>query len=154
MIKNPKFVHTNLIARDWQRLSQFYQIVFGCVPVPPERHYQGIDLEKGTGVTGTELHGEHLRLPGQTDGGPTLEIYTYTVSEKGIRPEVNRPGFGHIAFSVSDVPEARQEVLDAGGTLVGDVVTLTVSAEASVTWCYVRDPEGNIIELQSWSAPV
>ena len=28
---------------------------------------------------------------------------------------VNRPGFGHIAFSVEDVAAARAEVLAAGG---------------------------------------
>jgi glyoxylase I family protein len=33
----------------------------------------------------------------------------------------------------------------------GEIVTLTVATGAKVTWCYVTDPEGNIIELQSWS---
>jgi len=30
-------------------------------------------------------------------------------------------------------------------------VTLQVATGAKVTWCYVADPEGNAIELQSWS---
>jgi catechol-2,3-dioxygenase len=30
-------------------------------------------------------------------------------------------------------------------------VTLAAAAAARVTWCYVTDPEGNIIELQSWA---
>jgi hypothetical protein len=30
-------------------------------------------------------------------------------------------------------------------------VTLTTATGARVTWCYVTDPEGNIIELQSWA---
>jgi catechol-2,3-dioxygenase len=34
---------------------------------------------------------------------------------------------------------------------VGEVVTLTTAAGRRVTWCYVTDPEGNIIELQSWA---
>jgi hypothetical protein len=25
------------------------------------------------------------------------------------------------------------------------------SAGSRVTWCYVADPEGNVIELQSWA---
>jgi SAM-dependent methyltransferase len=29
-------------------------------------------------------------------------------------------------------------------------VTVTVADGAQVTWCYVTDPEGNVIELQSW----
>ncbi len=33
---------------------------------------------------------------------------------------------------------------------IGEIVTLTTATGARVTWCYVTDPEGNIIELQSW----
>ena len=29
-------------------------------------------------------------------------------------------------------------------------ITLTTAVGATVTWCYVTDPEGNIIELQAW----
>ena len=47
-----KYVHTNLIARDWRKLADFYVSVFGCEPVPPERDYSGADLERGTGVRG------------------------------------------------------------------------------------------------------
>ena len=38
-----------------------------------------------------------------------------------------------------------------GGRPVADVVTLTTATGARVTWCYVTDPEGNAVELQSWS---
>jgi predicted enzyme related to lactoylglutathione lyase len=145
-----RYVHTNLIARDWERLSRFYCDVFGCHPVPPERHYKGPDLERGTGVPDSELHGLHLRLPGCGDAGPTLELYTYTILQGGPPPAVNRPGLAHIAFCVDDVLEARRAVLAAGGDAVGEVVTLQTDTGGRVTWCYVKDPEGNVIELQSW----
>ena len=48
------------------------------------------------------------------------------------------------------MPAARKEVLAAGGESVGEIVTLTTTTGARVTWCYVTDPEGNMIELQSW----
>lgn len=155
MLLHAQYVHTNLIAHDWQKLSRFYQEVFGCTPVPPERHYKGNDLERGTGVKGTELHGVHLRLPGYDENGPTLEIYSYTVEEKGPPPAVNRPGFAHIAFLVDDVQNSRDVVLKSGGKAVGkavgETVTLKTTTGAKVTWCYLTDPEGNIIELQSWA---
>ncbi len=157
MIAEAKYVHTNLIARDWRALVQFYQEAFGCVPVPPERDYSGPDLEAGTGVSGARLKGVHLRLPGQGSGGPTLEVFQYAEQEEAAATAVNRPGFAHIAFSVASVSDARAEVLARGGTPVGDVVTMAIppassaDAGATVTWCYVTDPEGNIIELQSWS---
>jgi len=36
-----RFVHTNIVARDWERLAEFYVRVFGCTPVPPERCLSG-----------------------------------------------------------------------------------------------------------------
>ena len=53
MIPTARYGHTNLIARDWRALAAFYEGVFGCVPVPPERDYAGTELEAGTGVKGS-----------------------------------------------------------------------------------------------------
>jgi glyoxylase I family protein len=149
VIPGARYGHTNLIARDWRELSRFYQEQFGCTPVPPERDFKGQDLERGTGIAGAELRGEHLRLPGHGPGGPTLEIFNYNILKDGLAPAVNRPGFGHIAFIVDDVPSARAAVIAAGGQPVGEVVTLTNAAGARLTWVYVTDPEGNVLELQT-----
>ena len=119
--------------------------------MPPERDYAGEDLERGTGVAGASLRGVHLRLPGLGPDAPTLEIYQYSREEDALTPAANRPGFAHIAFAVPDVEEARNVILAAGGKAVGEVVTLTTADGRHVTWCYVTDPEGNIIELQAWA---
>jgi predicted enzyme related to lactoylglutathione lyase len=66
-------------------------------------------------------------------------------------PIANRPGWSHLAFEVDDVAEALQAVLAAGGSRLGEVVTFDVPGAGTITWTYARDPEGNIIELQSWS---
>ena len=147
-----KYTHTNLIANDWRRLADFYQGVFGCVLVPPERDFQGEKLEAGTGIVGAHLRGAHLRLPGYGEDGPTLEIFNYNILEQREEIAVNRPGFGHIAFLVDNVAEAQAAVLQAGGSVIGEIVTLQLVTGARVTWCYVTDPEGNAIELQSWSS--
>ena len=151
MIRNAKFGHTNVIARDWRALAGFYERVFGCTPVPPERDYRSAELDAGTGLSGAHLTGAHLRLPGHGPNGPTLEIYQYDELEARPPSAVNRPGFAHIAFAVDDVSAARQEVLQSGGRAIGEIVTLRVATGARVTWCYVTDPEHNIVELQSWS---
>jgi len=150
MIDGVRFGHTNLIARDWRRLARFYTELFGCTPVPPERNYSGSNLERGTGIAGAALTGAHLRLPGYGEHGPTLEIFTYAVNRERPVPAPNVLGFGHIAFQVSSVPTAREQVMAAGGAIVGEVVTSTTDAGTRVMWCYVTDPEGNIVELQSW----
>lgn len=149
MIAGTRYLHTNLIAHDWRKLASFYESLFGCERVPPERDYPATDVEAGTGVPGSGIAGVHLRLPGHGADGPTLEIYSYAVSSDGSSPAVNRPGFAHVAFAVDDVSDARQQVLSTGGSSVGEIVTVTTTTGVRITWCYVADPEGNVIELQS-----
>jgi predicted enzyme related to lactoylglutathione lyase len=153
VITGARFVHTNLIAHDWRRLARFYQDVFGCVPVPPERNLAGAEMEAGTGVSHASLQGMHLRLPRTGGDGPTIEIFQYSQLAPDVPRLANRPGFAHIAFAVDSVADAREEVLSNGGSPVGDIVTVSVSPTLEVTWCYVRDPEGNIIELQARRQP-
>jgi catechol 2,3-dioxygenase-like lactoylglutathione lyase family enzyme len=150
MIHGARYVHTNLIARDWRALVDFYCAVFGCVVSSPERDLHGASVDAGTGVPGATVTGVHLRLPGHGPDGPTLEVFNYSQLVEGQVPEVNRPGLAHLAFAVPSVPEARLSVLAAGGAPLGEVVTMAVSGK-QIAWCYVRDPEGNIIELQAWS---
>src|SRR2546423_15411144 len=72
-----KYGHTNLIARDWKRLVRFYCEVFGCEPQGPERDLCAEWLEKVNAVPNAHLRGVHLRLPGDEEDGPTLEIFSY-----------------------------------------------------------------------------
>jgi catechol 2,3-dioxygenase-like lactoylglutathione lyase family enzyme len=146
-----RFGHVNVIARDWRRLADFYIRVLGCAFVPPERDYRGPILEAGSGIAGAALRGAHLRLPGLGPDGPTLEIYQYETGPAALPTAANRPGFGHIAFVVPDVAAARAAFLAEGGKAVGEVVTSETSDGRQVTWTYVADPEGNIVELQAWS---
>ncbi len=146
-----RFVHTSIIAQDWKKLARFYEQVFGCTPVPPERRLSGQWLEDGTGVPGAVIEGMHLRLPGLGEQGPTLEIFQYHRQLEPQETAINRPGFAHIAFAVDDVKAAREAVIKAGGGVVGEVVTATISGAGEITFVYMTDPEGNVIELQQWS---
>ena len=145
------YAHTNLIARDWRRLARFYEEVFGCEPVPPERDLQGHWVEAGTGVPGAHIRGIHLTLPGYAGNTPTLEVFQYDDELDKPPTAPNRPGFAHIAFAVEDVAEARDAVLAAGGRTVGEIVSLEIPGARTITWVYVTDPEGNLIELQRLS---
>jgi len=37
----PSTIHTNIVAKDLKRLAKFYQDVFGCIRVLPERNLKG-----------------------------------------------------------------------------------------------------------------
>ena len=148
---NITYAHTNIIARDWRLLARFYERVFDCSFVPPERDQQGDWLARGTGVADAHIQGAHLRLPGHGPNGPTLEIYSYTAMEPKAAPAANRQGFGHLAFVVDDVPALLASVLASGGSALGEVVSREVVGVGLLTFVYVTDPEGNIIELQHWA---
>ncbi len=146
------YAHTNLIAKDWRRLADFYERVLGCTPLGPVRDISGPALEEATGMEHARIRGVHLRFPGRGDGGPTLEIFEYSPAGPEVAKTIHRPGFGHIAFRVDDVGEARDEIIAAGGGKVGEVTSLEVAGAGRVTFVYVTDPEGNVVELQSWAS--
>ena len=145
-----RYAHTNLIAKDWRKLAAFYESIFGCVPVSSERDHHGEKFEALTARPSAHARGRHLRLPGHGENGPTLEIFEFENGEPLLRPEITHPGFTHIAFEVSDVAVKRAEILAAGGRAYGEIVTLDIPGAGRLTLCYVCDPEGNIIELQTW----
>lgn len=152
MAINAKYVHTNIVARDWRKLVEFYETVFACEPLLPERDYRGAWINDVTAIEEeVVIRGIHLRLPGYGDNGPTLEIFEY--DKQPPRPPVaaNQPGFAHIAFHVDDVAAAREAVLQAGGRDLGKLHSMEVPGAGTITLIYMTDPEGNIVELQSWS---
>jgi len=146
-----KYVHTNLIARDWRRLVRFYGEVFGCVAKGPERDLSGVWLDQVTSLRNAHLCGVHLRLPGYGDDGPTLEIFSYEEMVEGQMPAANECGFAHIAFAVDDVDQALEAAIAAGGSTVGDIATTQIDGVGVLRVVYARDPERNIVELQKWS---
>ena len=146
------FAHVNVIAQDWKRLAAFYESVFGCRRVPPERDQQGAWLDRALGLSKAHLRGVHLLLPGSGTGGPTLEIYQYDDMPDRPPTRPNTPGFSHIAFGVDDVAATAARVFAEGGSAIGELTEVPVPGAGRLVFQYVADPEGNIIELQTSSS--
>ena len=145
-----RYAHTNITARDWKRLSNFYINVFSCTVKPPERKLSGNWLDQATGLAESELEGVHLLLPGHGDSGPTLEIFSYKDSHESEPIMANYTGFTHIAFEVDDVEQTFNEAMKSGGQSLGKVTEKAVDGVGFLNFVYFRDPEGNIVEIQSW----
>ena len=58
-------------------------------------------------------------------------------------PTANRPGLRHVAFKVDDVRGVVDRVREAGWETVGEIA----DDENTFLLCYVRGPEGLIVEL-------
>jgi predicted enzyme related to lactoylglutathione lyase len=145
-----KYVHTNILASDWKKLSRFYIDVFDCEPIFPERDLHGKWMEDMTGISGVHVRGIHLKLPGY-EQGPTLEIFSYNkVEERKAPNKINDVGFTHIAFRVDDVEKIAKKVIANGGRFYGKIIETEINDVGTLTAAYMRDPEGNIIEIQHW----
>lgn len=145
-----RYSHTNLIAKDVQKMIAFYRDVLGCRSIGQKRDLTGSWVDRLTGIPGAHIFGEHLALPGYEEGGPTLEIFGYDIVIANTAPGVNASGFTHLAFAVDDVASSLQTVLQNGGGQIGELVENRYADGRTITVVYATDPEGNILELQSW----
>ncbi len=145
-----RYAHTNIVTKNWKSLSQFYIDVFECKIKPPERDLSGDWLDRATGLSNARLKGVHLILPGHGDNGPTLEIFTYEEMLEKEALMANSFGFTHIAFEVPDVYQTLDQALEKGAQLLGKITEKEVPNVGTLQFVYFRDPEGNIVEIQSW----
>lgn len=145
-----KYVHTNIIAKDWVKLCDFYIEVFDCKPMYPKRNLSGKWIEKMTNIDNVSIKGMHLSLPGY-ENGPTLEIFQYVPENLRTNMSyINQQGFGHLAFHVDDVNEVLTKVIEHGGKKLGELIIKEYDGLGLLTAVYTEDPEGNFIEIQNW----
>jgi len=92
----------------------------------------------GVAVEGAAAEFAHLDA-----GDATVELVEYDPrSESGADPELNRPGATHLGLSVDSVEQFYADLDE-------DVETLSPprTTASGTTICFVRDPEGNLIEV-------
>ena len=143
-----KFTHVNMVARDTDRLADFYKTVFNCEDLYPRTDRSGESMSQCNGVPNAEIYAAWLSLPGVD--GPFLEIFQYKNTHDRPTPPVNQPGYGHISFEVEDIHAMYDAIIEAGGASLGEVANFG-TAEAPSFYVYARDPEGNVVELEQHS---
>jgi catechol 2,3-dioxygenase-like lactoylglutathione lyase family enzyme len=144
-MSNAKFKHVSMVARNADALAEFYRKVFGCEVLRPKTILTGKKVGQGNGLPQSEILSIWLTLPGVD--GPFLEIHQYKDRQERAVPEVNEPGYSHLSFQVEDIHATRALILQSGGTELGEITDFG-TADASILLVYIRDPEGNIIEIE------
>ncbi|SFU06034.1 Catechol 2,3-dioxygenase [Pseudovibrio denitrificans] len=140
-----KLTHINLVARDAKALAAFYEAVFQCKQMRPAKVLSGEKVSKGNGLPNSEILSIWLTFP--DCGTPFLELHQHAATEdRGVAP-VNATGFGHLAFQTPDLHALIAKVLSAGGSKQGEVTNFGTSERPHLI-CYMRDPQGNILELE------
>jgi catechol 2,3-dioxygenase-like lactoylglutathione lyase family enzyme len=149
-----RLAHVSITAKDMTRLREFYEKALGFVVSRPERGFSGDWLGKGTGVPGAGIKRVHLRLPDAGEGGAHLELIEYSgTARETSPPAADRAGLRHVAFETESAEELaglRDRIIGNGGGDLGEISEKEIDGLGTVTFVYMTDPEGNIIELLNW----
>lgn len=140
-----RLAHVCLIARDAPALAEFYCAALGCSPRRPATRLSGAWVGHGIGLPEAEILSIWLNLPG--GDAPFLEIQHFASTRDHAQPQPDTPGLRHLAFVTADIEATARAILAAGGSQQGKITDLA-SAEHPGRALYMRDPEGNLIELE------
>lgn len=142
-----KFHHLKLLALDIYGLAEFYREALGCETVMEPTEIDDPGVGRAIGSPGSRILLTFLRLPAYEAAGPLLEIYTFGGKEDRERWPF-RPGQAHLSFQVEDLDAAAELFTDSGGDFLGQIAEWSPpGGGARVRFVYLRDPEGNLVDL-------
>ena len=133
--------HVGIVVDDLAAATEFF-VEIGLEP-EGEASVGGRSVDRVVGLEGVRADIAMLRTP---DGDGRVELAKFhSPSDQGdVQPApANRPGIRHVTFAVDDLDAVLAGLRARGAELVGEVVRY----EDSYRLCYVRGPEGIIVEL-------
>jgi glyoxylase I family protein len=139
-----QFDQVKIFAEDVRSLAGFYQDALECELLQPVGDFADEHLGLAFGAPGRGIRLCALGLPGREEG-PILELYEFPDWDDPDWPY--QPGQAHLAFQVDDVPEAAGRVIEKGGSYLGEIATWRAPSGNLATFVFMRDPEGNLIDL-------
>jgi len=135
------FVHIGLVVEDLEETVRFLALLgFDC---GRPGVFGGEWIDRIIGLENATVEVVMARAP---DGSDVFEVVRFRSPSVGAgepAPAANRPGLRHVAFKVDDVRAVVDHVRAAGWDTVGEIVDF----ESTFLLCYVRGPEGLIVEL-------
>lgn len=138
--------HAGVTVSNFEEAIKWYSYMFDWhllneLTVEPEKANTLVDLYGEEGLT------IRLGFLG-TQSTNVLEIFEFSPkAEPASKTVWNRPGYTHIAISVSNVPALKKKLEEKGAEFVSDVQFM-----GGAHWAFMRDPDGNLIELIDYHA--
>jgi len=137
----PRFDHLGVIVDDLDAAIAFFlELGFES---GGRGFVEGEAVDRIVGLEGVRSEFAFVRTP---DGSGSLELIKNHAAADTDGPQsepANRLGYRHIAIEIEDVNATVDRLRDKGFDLVGEVVDYGNSYRL----CYVRGPEGMIVEL-------
>ena len=133
--------HVGIVVDDLAAATEFF-VELGLV-LQGERAVEGRWVDRVVGLEGVQADIAMMQTP---DGNGRLELVKFhspsSQGDNGHAP-ANARGIRHVSFAVEDIDAAVAGLQARGEELVGELVRY----QDSFRLCYVRGPEGIIIEL-------
>jgi lactoylglutathione lyase len=126
--------YTGIRVTDLDRSLKFYKELFGLEEVA-----RGDNLKHGSGT---------FVLLRDRKSHSKLELNWYPEGSKYGTPYTVGEGLDHIAFCVDDIKKKFKELTDKGASATD------FGPETGASYCYVKDPDGNWIELYQHKEPL
>ncbi|GGU32880.1 glyoxalase [Streptomyces violascens] len=133
--------HVGIVVDDLAAAVAFF-VGLG-LEVQREGSVEGGWVDRVVGLEGVRADFAVVQTP---DGHGRLELTKYhapTGSGGNLNPSANTLGMRHVAFAVEDIDAVVAGLRGRGGELVGELE----SYKDNYRLCYVRGPEGLIVEL-------
>ena len=133
--------HVGIVVDDLAAATAFF-VELG-LELQGETTVEGRWVDRVVGLDGVRAD---IAMVQTLDGNGQLELTKFhspSIQGDNRHAPANTPGIRHIAFLVDDIDAAVARLRARGTELVGEVVRF----ENSYRLCYVRGPEGIIVEL-------
>lgn len=133
--------HVGIVVDDLAAATEFF-VELG-LELQGEGRVEGRSVDRIVGLEGVRAEVAIVQTP---DGNGRLELTKFHApsgQSDDRRAQANTPGIRHILFVVDDIGAVVADLRARGTELVGEVVRY----EDSYRLCYVRGPEGIIVEL-------
>jgi catechol 2,3-dioxygenase-like lactoylglutathione lyase family enzyme len=135
------FVHLGLVVEDLDETVRFLGLLGLDCGEPGV--FSGEWIDRIIGLEDVTVEVVMARLPDGTDVFEVVRFRAPSACAHEPAPAANRPGLRHVAFTVDDVRDIVDRLREAGWDTVGEIVDF----ENTFLLCYVRGPEGLIVEL-------
>jgi len=135
------FVHIGLVVEDLGETVRFLELLgFDC---GKPGVFSGEWIGRIIGLDDVTVEVVMARGPDGTDVFEVVRFQSPSAGAQEAAPAANRPGLRHVLFQVDDVRSVVDRVRAAGWDTIGEIVDY----ENTFLLCYVRGPEGLIVEL-------
>ena len=137
-IRVKRIDHFSFTVGDIERSTEFYAR-FGFAPF--KRYVsKGPEVDEGADTERADMDIQWLSHP---LGGPMLELIRYLHHDAARSAHNSKVGAAHLCFTVEDVSSAFGSMVSEGVEPLSD----PHNDEFGVRWVYLRDPDGNSVEL-------